>query len=319
MLSREAQKSCHETRGFTLIELLVVIAILSILMAILMPALGKAREVARKRVCETRLSAIHTAAMQRSADYLGYVAQTDTRDCHVGSAEQQRMPGLAGILIRSWHRPPHDGGPSDASARQEEGTWDVGNHWWLSNYSIHYIGTGIEGWWGNDFGRAFACPSQSDENQGDYVRRVGRNKNDFEYHRTPYYGVGYGAAQELWGNPVPFVPVPGGKFLRNENWYPGLRNGVYSNGGDSGGVYRTYVRGLRAVSKLVAFGDGTSDYWDPLISKFRHDGGDGPMDWWKNVVFWDGHMGEYKMDSDVDDGYMRRHNGDLSYWRDTDE
>ena len=78
---RKAQNACFSTRGFTLIELLVVIAILAILVAVLMPALGRAREIARKRVCQTRLSAIYTAATQRAADYLGYVGQPDFRDC----------------------------------------------------------------------------------------------------------------------------------------------------------------------------------------------------------------------------------------------
>ena len=54
--------------AFTLIELLVVVSIIALLVSILLPALGKAREQAKKTVCSTRMRGLGMAAAIYSAD-----------------------------------------------------------------------------------------------------------------------------------------------------------------------------------------------------------------------------------------------------------
>jgi prepilin-type N-terminal cleavage/methylation domain-containing protein len=55
-------------KGFTLVELLVVIAIIAMLLAILMPALSKVRQLAQRIMCSTNLSGIGKAMLTYSTD-----------------------------------------------------------------------------------------------------------------------------------------------------------------------------------------------------------------------------------------------------------
>ena len=61
----------HRPHGFTLIELLTVVVIIAMLMSILMPALGKARESARQIQCQSNLSQIAKAIFAYASEHGG--------------------------------------------------------------------------------------------------------------------------------------------------------------------------------------------------------------------------------------------------------
>ncbi|MEM6756426.1 MAG: prepilin-type N-terminal cleavage/methylation domain-containing protein [Planctomycetota bacterium] len=69
--------SHRRSAGFTLIELLVVISIIALLISILLPALGAARDTARRLQNNTQLRGIHQGLFAQSQDNKGWYAGID--------------------------------------------------------------------------------------------------------------------------------------------------------------------------------------------------------------------------------------------------
>jgi prepilin-type N-terminal cleavage/methylation domain-containing protein len=105
-------RQCSKAQaGFTLVEMLVVVSIIVLLIAMLLPALGKSREAAKRSVCATQLTQIYQAVTNYSLDDHGrYPGGNATVYPGHGlgstySVVQPRPYGLAFVVITDYLPP----------------------------------------------------------------------------------------------------------------------------------------------------------------------------------------------------------------------
>ncbi len=190
-------------RAFTLIELLVVVAIIAMLISILLPALGSAREVARQAVCLSNQKQQATAIHMNASDRGSYVP---------GNAQARHV--IANMGVTDWTIPdwePHDGFQNNIS-----GSYGVYYTWFLMRDG-YLVGEN----------KVFRCPSDrrvsvAEANQRGYP-------GDARTYQTNIWGRNSYSLNNHFSRAAP--PNRGGKFFRAERPRSSYLESLASPGG----------------------------------------------------------------------------------------
>ena len=130
-------QTCHRRQGFTLIELLVVVAVLSILAALVMPAVQDALLAGAAASCKSNLRQVGFALQSYRQTYLLMFPRWGQARWHGdeahGGAGANAFRMMPSVLLREYIDPKHEVWvcPGDVPAKTR------GTAWWVCSYQFN--------------------------------------------------------------------------------------------------------------------------------------------------------------------------------------
>lgn len=158
----------RKCKAFTLIELLVVISIISLLIAILLPALARARDTSRMIACSSKIRQIGMGVLMYAQQFNEFLPPDGAynRNGYTSRSRQTWWPSLIYQFATNKSEPKNPGGGYD-------------DRWWGMN------GAGFSG-------NLFCCPDASSKRQTDQQvaieTEVTYGMNLFAFSTNPFDG-----------------------------------------------------------------------------------------------------------------------------------
>ncbi len=152
----------NKRKGFTLIELLVVVATIALLLAILMPALRKAKDAARRISCGSRLKQWGTAIQM-----------------HIGDNDGKLM-----AIVKKWGGNPYPHYINDKPQKNNRGVimWNIADiNPYIGAFSPDYKNNGVA----TDM---VTCPTCSGKFMQEWIKQINWPNHDFVEFAYSYFG-----------------------------------------------------------------------------------------------------------------------------------